>query len=380
MVLEATVVCLDNSEWMRNGDYTPTRKEAQHDAVNLICGAKTQSNPESTVAIATCAGKSPAVLVTLTSDLGKILSASHNLKLGGSLNFVAGIQVAQLTLKHRQNKNQHQRIIFFVGSPITTDTEALVRLAKRLKKNSVAIDIINFGEEATNTEKLETFLSAVNNNDNSHLLTIPPGPHILSDILISSPIINEDGGASFGGSGEGGSSGFPVDANLDPELALAIKVSMEEDRARREADAKKAAESSGEASIEPAITSMDISDEEAMLAQAIAMSMQEPVSSSIQTPTETKEVEMFDVEMTEEQEMELATQMSMSGSSASQTSSHPEIKVDDPFNSILMNLPGVDLNDERIKGVLDILKHNEDKEKQKEKDKEKEKDKDKDHK
>ena len=40
---------LDNSEWMRNGDYLPTRLEAQADAVNLITGAKTQSNPENVV-------------------------------------------------------------------------------------------------------------------------------------------------------------------------------------------------------------------------------------------------------------------------------------------------------------------------------------------
>jgi hypothetical protein len=30
------------SWWMRNGDYLPTRFQAQADAVNLICGAKTQ--------------------------------------------------------------------------------------------------------------------------------------------------------------------------------------------------------------------------------------------------------------------------------------------------------------------------------------------------
>ena len=41
-ILQATVICMDNSEWMRNGDYTPTRFQAQADAVNLICGAKTQ--------------------------------------------------------------------------------------------------------------------------------------------------------------------------------------------------------------------------------------------------------------------------------------------------------------------------------------------------
>lgn len=36
------MICVDNSEWMRNGDYSPSRFQAQADAVNLICGAKTQ--------------------------------------------------------------------------------------------------------------------------------------------------------------------------------------------------------------------------------------------------------------------------------------------------------------------------------------------------
>lgn len=36
------MICIDNSEWMRNGDYSPTRFDAQKDAVSLICGAKTQ--------------------------------------------------------------------------------------------------------------------------------------------------------------------------------------------------------------------------------------------------------------------------------------------------------------------------------------------------
>ncbi|XP_021754668.1 26S proteasome non-ATPase regulatory subunit 4 homolog [Chenopodium quinoa] len=62
---------------MRNGDYSPTRFQALFDAVNLICGAKTQSNPENTVVILTMAGKGVRVFVTPTSDLGKILACMH---------------------------------------------------------------------------------------------------------------------------------------------------------------------------------------------------------------------------------------------------------------------------------------------------------------
>jgi len=133
MVLEATFICADSSEWMRNGDYAPTRLEAQHDAISLICGAKLQSNPESAVGVLSY-GKSPTTLITLTADLGKVLNSISSIKIQGQLKFSEGIQVSQLALKHRPNKNQRQRIIAFVGSPILDDIKELDKLGKRLKK------------------------------------------------------------------------------------------------------------------------------------------------------------------------------------------------------------------------------------------------------
>lgn len=59
----------------------------------------------------------------------------------------------------------------FVGSPLKDDKEELVRLAKRLKKNNIAVDVVNFGEEGVNTEKLEAFVNAVNSNDNRYQKT-----------------------------------------------------------------------------------------------------------------------------------------------------------------------------------------------------------------
>jgi 26S proteasome regulatory subunit N10 len=61
----------------------------------------------------------------------------------------------------------------------------LEMIGKKLKKNSVALDIVNFGEEDEGkTEKLEALLAAVNNNDSSHMVHVPPGPNALSDVLI----------------------------------------------------------------------------------------------------------------------------------------------------------------------------------------------------
>jgi 26S proteasome regulatory subunit N10 len=58
----------------------------------------------------------------------------------------------------------------FVGSPVEEDEKTLVKLAKKLKKNNIAVDVINFGEEAENTTKLEAFVAAVNNNDNRFVI------------------------------------------------------------------------------------------------------------------------------------------------------------------------------------------------------------------
>ncbi|ESW28166.1 hypothetical protein PHAVU_003G264300 [Phaseolus vulgaris] len=378
MVLEATMICIDNSEWMRNGDYAPSRFQAQADAVNLICGAKTQSNPENTVGVLTMAGKGVRVLVTPTSDLGKILACMHGLEIGGEMNLAAGIQVAQLALKHRQNKKQQQRIIVFAGSPVKHEKKMLEMIGRKLKKNSVALDIVNFGEEDEGkNEKLEALLSAVNNNDTSHIVHVPSGPNALSDVLISTPIFTGDGegGSGFAAAAAaGGVSGFEfgVDPNLDPELALALRVSMEEERARQEAAAKKAAEDTSkqekgdEQKASPQDTTMtegasaatseannkktDLTDDEnALLQQALAMSMDDPAISHDVRDTDMSEAAADDPELA------LALQLSVEDSSKDSTSQSDVSKLlaDQSFvSSILASLPGVDPNDPSVKDLL----------------------------
>ncbi|GMH25167.1 hypothetical protein Nepgr_027010 [Nepenthes gracilis] len=381
MVLEATMICIDNSEWMRNGDYSPNRFQAQAEAVNIICGAKTQDNPENTVGILTMAGKGVRVLVTPTSDLGKIVACMHGLELGGEMNLAAGIQVAQLALKHRQNKKQHQRIIVFAGSPVKHDKKVLEMIGRKLKKNSVALDIVDFGEdEDAKPDKLEALVASVNNSDSSHIVHVPAGPNALSDVLISTPIFTGDGeggsgfAAAAAAAAAGGVTGFDfgVDPNLDPELALALRVSMEEERARQEAAAKKAAEetarqekggeqqsSSQDATMtentHAANTEADnkrndlMDDENALLQQALAMSMDDPSST-----TTVHDTEMSDAAV-DDQYLRLALQLSVQDNtteSASQTDMSKLLTDQSFVSSILASLPGVDPNDPSVKDLL----------------------------
>ena len=48
MVLEATILCIDNSDWTRNGDYIPNRYQAQVAAANFIIENRCETNPENT--------------------------------------------------------------------------------------------------------------------------------------------------------------------------------------------------------------------------------------------------------------------------------------------------------------------------------------------
>ncbi|RRT34711.1 hypothetical protein B296_00051922 [Ensete ventricosum] len=155
--LLATMICIDNSEWMRNGDYSPSRFQSQADAINLICGAKTQVLP-------------PLFDPSFISNL--------------ACTFVC-----------------------------------------------------------------------------------------------STPIFSGDGeggsgfAAAAAAASAGGVSGFDfgVDPNLDPELALALRISMEEERARQEAAAKKAAEEAAkvETGGEQASSSHDTTMSEAVNTSAV---------------------------------------------------------------------------------------------------------------
>lgn len=381
---------MDNSEWMRNGDYLPTRMESQADAVNLVCNVKTQQNPESTVGVMTMAGRGPEVLVTPTQDLGKILTALHGVTINGKTNFVSTIHVAQLALKHRQNKNQRQRIIAFVGSPLEDDQKDLVKLGKKLKKNNVAVDVINFGETAENQEKLEAFVGAINNNDNSNLLTVPPGPHILSDIVISSPILQdgEGGGPSImplAGGGMGGDFEYGVDPSIDPELAMALRISAEEERQRQErenvAGGGAAAEGGAEGGAAAGGDAM-VTDEDSMMQQAMAMSMQADQAAP-QTPAKeaapavaTPGVEVSPGTLAaisasdamlddEDEQLRLAMAMSVQEEAAAAPAGGggaAALLQDASFlNNVLSSLPGVDTTDPRVRGVLEGMKQDEEK-------------------
>jgi len=459
MPLESCMIIVDNSEFMRNGDYIPTRLEAQQDAANLLVGAKTQSHPESTVGVA--AGTE--LLVSPTEDVGKLLGAVHDLKISrkgasfglgpaamaasgkkgkkkDSADVTAAIQVASLALKHRKNKNGAQRIVLFIGSPLDgIESKALTKVGKQLKKSNVSIDVVAMGELEANEEKLKELVDAANGRvaegveRTCHLVTIPAGV-LPSDVLASSPVIHGAGGGSafaasaaisaagaggdFGSGGAGGGANAfadfgGVDPNMDPELAMALRVSMEEERARQErlaaqaqAEGAAASEESKDAEMsdaggggaaaaaaatsQPSAMDLGLSEEEALLQQALAMSMNEnepAPQASAPAEDDSKPAAAASMETEEDDDeaaaMQLALQMSLaqaeeddkkkeSGGGGGGDDGKPKEQFQDPqfVNQLLGSLPGVNPNDPAIQSALQNMKKDDETEDDKEKKKE----------
>ena len=61
MVLEATIIIIDNSKYAVNGDILPSRFDAQSDALNKLATAKLDENQESGVGLMLMGGRNVEV-------------------------------------------------------------------------------------------------------------------------------------------------------------------------------------------------------------------------------------------------------------------------------------------------------------------------------
>ena len=190
------------------------------------------------------------------------------------------------------------------------------KLAKRLKKEKVNVDIINFGEEEQNRDILNEFINIINGKEGtgSHLVSIA-APTNLTDALFSSAIVQGEDGS---GLPAGFNPNFLNGMDDDPELAMALRISMEEQRLKQEAESKK-----------PDGDKMDTdvaqqNPEDALLQQALALSL------SQQNPSSSSATIMPDISaMTEEEQLEYALKMSLAQSGqTSQSLSTPAMDED----------------------------------------------------
>lgn len=73
--------------------------------------------------------------------------------------------------------------------------EILSSLAKKLKKNNIAVDVVNFGEQnEEHLDKLQKFVDAVKKDKNGIFVNVKPGIGSVYD-FVASEFVNQVDGA-----------------------------------------------------------------------------------------------------------------------------------------------------------------------------------------
>lgn len=226
MVKQRVVLCLDNTEFMRNGDYAPTRFAAQQKTAEHLVGKIVRSHPESLCSIMTMSN--PTIEKSLSSNRQALQATLTQVSIRGeSIDMIKSLKIAQLALKKRgEESTGEKRVILFVASPIGHKREDLMKVAKIYRRYNISVDIINFGELAANQEILESFVSEVDSDNSSHIVNVPQGPHLLSDMVQSSEILSEPGQTSAPSAAEGGD--YSAMEDEDPQYAMALQLSLQE--------------------------------------------------------------------------------------------------------------------------------------------------------
>lgn len=135
---------IDNSEYMRNADYSPTRFHAFYDCVNALVDAKARDNFESTFALMSLTGFE--LLCSLTTEKSRILNRAHNVPLKGEVDLIRGLRTAELVLEHGPQKHAQRRIIALIGSPVRTLEDQFSELALSFVESKIFVDFIVIGE------------------------------------------------------------------------------------------------------------------------------------------------------------------------------------------------------------------------------------------
>lgn len=91
--------------------------------------------------------------------------------------------------------------------------------------------------------------------DFSHLVSVPPGPHLLAEVIQQSPVLYDPERAAPAG-GDDGMGDF--DASEDPELAMALRMSLQEAQEREERERGTGGETSTATATEIGVVPQDV--------------------------------------------------------------------------------------------------------------------------
>lgn len=218
-------VIIDNSEYARNGDFQPNRYQQQIDAADYYVRDLKNNSGNAHTAIIAGAGESPYVVL---ADAATSAIYHEKLYIKGELDIYSSIEIALLT--------SPEEIILFHCSVVLGDEKKieeykndLKKLLKKLKKNNIALKIINFGEVESNTAFWSDISADFSDDDVISVINfMPDGGMLLWEQINSYSQFNSGGDNENAFMEYGG-----IDPSMDPELAMALRMSLEDEQQRQ---------------------------------------------------------------------------------------------------------------------------------------------------
>ncbi|EAX94698.1 hypothetical protein TVAG_321350 [Trichomonas vaginalis G3] len=219
------VMIIDNSSTSINGDFFPTRIEAQRKAVNQLATYIFSLNSNSQVAVYTAGSKEFGIRVSLVSSSSKILPVISQISCGGNLRLETSIKQALIAfhfIEHKCSKS----ILCFVGGPNDINENNSQIIAQKCKKESADLHILTFGNNVPNVPLLEKLAKSVSPKSIFINLPIDSGdPLVISDAILKSDL----------GPGEKNARlELKAISNVDPALTQELMLALQSHQAGKE--------------------------------------------------------------------------------------------------------------------------------------------------
>lgn len=212
---QAIIMLLDNTATSINGDFSPTRLDAQKICVDRLVQYFLRNCDVSQIGIGTLGSDNYTIITSLTSRMDSILRSLQNISFtkNNYLRLTKGIGSALLALRTAAPQAKRHRIIAFLAENHDMTLNNLEYMIGITNAGNAAIDIIMLGDGVNNVDILENYISLI--HQRSQLIRFEPGTNILADLVLASDIGISELDRSIG-------------FDEDPEIALAMKISRDE--------------------------------------------------------------------------------------------------------------------------------------------------------
>ena len=194
--LQAVIILFDNSVTTIDGDFAPTRIDAQKATVEVLAGAFIRGNRETVVGFGTLAGAC-GVQVSLTHDLRKVRDYLDKVKRDGTVHFERAVKCALFALRHRPRDISFRHLIIILGSKHDLTEAAATELAQLVNKEGVCLDFVVFGDDGIDMGPLDKFAEGLGSG--SRYVKVPKSSAFLCDTVHDRLLRLSGDGGGFGG-------------------------------------------------------------------------------------------------------------------------------------------------------------------------------------